>query len=104
MVLFQSAIYSACRKPCVSETGITRDTIFNRNDLAYQTVPPHNKPILRPMLPEDMVLHPENHQVECLDMEGSRLLSCKREFAINLVRCGMSAEDPLTWQGVHVLI
>ena len=104
MVLFQSAIHSACRKPYVSETGITRDTIFNRNDLACQTVPPHNKPILRPKLPEDMYLHPENHQVECLDMEGSRLLSCKREFAINLVRCGMPTEDPLTWQGVHVLI
>ena len=63
-----------------------------------------NKNKLRPKIQENMVLHPENCEVEHLDMPGARAMASRREFVITLTRCGLYFEDPPTWQGVYLLI
>ena len=59
---------------------------------------------VRPALPPDLLLHPENKQATLLDMPTARSVSAKREFLISLIRCGASAGDPLIWAAVHTLV
>ena len=102
--LFQLKVHPALRKPHLSETGLGRRDGPSEKVLPCQVVPSYNKPTVRPSLPDDMALYPENRQVEQLDMDGARTLSKKREFAISLLRLGLSPQDPLIWQGVHTLV
>ena len=54
MVLFQTTTQPSYRKPLVSETGITRGTVYDHSILPCQDVTPYEKPVLRPKLPENM--------------------------------------------------
>ena len=102
LVLFQDATVSTPQqKPPVSSTGVSRDDPILQTKLPCQEVPAHNKPVVRPSLPPDMILNPEHKQAELLDMQGARTTSSKREFAISLIRRGAATEDPLIWAGVH---
>lgn len=104
MVLFQQMSQPAGRKPPVSATGINRSNAYDKSVLPCQNVPPYEKPALRPSLPKDMVLVPDNAQVEHLDIQGARDTAAKHEFAISLARVGLDFQDPPTWQGVKTLI
>ena len=46
--------------------------------------------MVRPTLPTDMFLHPENKQTTLLDMQTARRVAAKREILISLIRLGMS--------------
>ena len=91
-------------KPPVSSTGLSHTDPILRTKLPCQEVDHHAKPVVRPALPPDMLLHPENKQATLLDMPTSRSVSAKREFLISLICCGASAGDPLIWAAVHTLV
>jgi len=75
-----------------------------RAKLSCQEVPPHAKPVVRPTLPADMLLHPENKQATLLDMQTARNAAAQQEFFISLIRLGASAEDPPIWAAIHTLV
>ena len=58
--LFQWKVHSALRKPRLSETGLGRRYGPSEKVLPCQVVPPYKKPTVRPSLPDDMALYPEN--------------------------------------------
>ena len=58
-------------------------------------IPPHAKPMVRPTLPPEMFLHPENKHATLLDMQTARSVAAKREFFISLIRLGTSAKHVL---------
>ena len=60
--------------------------------------------MVRPSLPLDMMLHPENKQAMLFDTKTARSVATKREFLINLIRIGTSAGDPQIWAAVHTLV
>ena len=73
LVLIQDAtVNRPLHKPHVSSTGLSfADSILQKR-LSCQEVPTHSKPVIRPTLPPDMLLHPENKQATLLDMEAAR--------------------------------
>ncbi len=78
-VLFQDAtINMPLHKPSVSSTGLSHANPILRTKLPCQEVPPHAKPVVRPTLPPDMLLHPENKQAMLLDMQTARSVAAKR--------------------------
>lgn len=105
LVLFQDAtVNRPLNKPPVSTTGLTCADPKLRTKLPCQEVPPHVKPVNRPALPPDMLLHPENRQAMLLDMQTARSVAAKREFLISLIRLGISARDPHIWAAIHTLV
>ena len=56
----------------VVEVGSCTGPIL-REKLSCQELPPHAKPMVRPTLPPDMFLHPENKQATLLDMQTARM-------------------------------
>jgi hypothetical protein len=105
LVLFQDAtVNRPLYKPPVSSTGLNHADPILRTKLFCQEVPPHNKPVVRPTLAADMMLHPENKLSTLLDMQTARSVAVKREFLISLIRLGASVEGPLIWAAVHTLV
>ncbi len=105
LVLFQDAtVNKPLFKPPVSSTGLSRTKPILKSKLPCQEVPHHAKPVVRPTLPQDMLLHPENEQVTILDMKTARTKATKQDFLISLIRLGASPKDPHIWAAVHTLV
>ena len=105
LVLFQDAtLNKPLHKPPVSSTGLSYSDSILQNTLPCQEVPPHAKPVVRPTLPPDMLLHPETNQATLLDMETARSVALKREFLISLICLGLPAGEPHIWAAVHALV
>ena len=91
LALFQDAtLNKTLNKPPVSSTGLSYTDRILRKALSCQEVPPHAKPMDRPTLLPDMIIHPENKQETLLDMQTARSVAAKREFLISLIRLGTS--------------
>ena len=67
MVLFQDAREKSLAKP-VSTISVSK-TVSSSNHLPCQVDVPYEKPLLRPNLPSDMLLSPENCVLEHLDTD-----------------------------------
>ena len=105
LVLFQDAtVNRPLSKPPVSNTGISRAHPILKKKLPCQEVPPHFKPIVRPALSQDMLLHPETKQATLLDTKTARNVATKREFTISVLRNGSDIENPHIWAAVHTLV
>ncbi len=105
LVLFQDATVSRpLHKPPVSSTGLSHNDSILQRSLPCQEVPAHVKPVVRPVLPPDMMLHPENKQAMLLDMQTAKNKAAKTEFLISLICLGESVEDPHIWAAVHTLV
>lgn len=92
------------QKSPVSGTELSQaDDILQRN-LPFQEVDDHAKPVVRPALPPDMLLHPENKQATLLHVATAKGLSGKHEFLISLIRSGVSGGDLLMQAAVHTLV
>ena len=105
LVVFQDAtVNRPLSKPTVSITGMSRAHPILKTKLPCQEVPPHIKPIVRPALSQDMLLHPETKQATLLDTQTARNVATKREFTISVLRNGSEIENPHIWAAVHMLV
>ena len=102
MVLFQDASEQPSAKPPVSSTN-ARSKVASATELPCQVVGPYAKPPVRPSLPANMLLTPENCNIIHLDTEVARNKAAKLEFCIHLVRTGLSQKSVL-WTASRVLI
>ncbi|KAH3868330.1 hypothetical protein DPMN_031473 [Dreissena polymorpha] len=93
LVVFQDvAANMPLSKPPVSNTGISRAHQILKTKLPCQEVPPHIKPIVRPALSQDVLLHPETKQATLLGTQTAQNVATKREFTINVLRNGPEIE------------
>ena len=105
LVLFHDAtVNRPLSEPPVSSSGISRAHPILRTKLPCHEVPSHIKPLVRPALSHDMLLHPENKQATLLDMQTARNVAAKRDFVVSCIRIGSSAENPQIWAAVHTLV
>ncbi|KAH3840203.1 hypothetical protein DPMN_113648 [Dreissena polymorpha] len=91
-------------KPPVSNIGISRAHSILKTKLPCQEVPPYLKPIVRPALSQDMLLHPEAKQATLLDTQTARNVATKREFTLSVLRNGSDIDNPHIWAAVHMLV
>ena len=106
-MLYQDKTKSSPRtKPKISESGVDPKLLEKQKKLPCQQVQPYPKPTERPSLPNDMKLHPENVQLDILDMKTARETAAKREFLITLLRVGLNrnTEETPIWSAVHTLV
>ena len=106
-VLFQDAtLTKPLQKPPVSATGLNRSQPRLRTTLKCQEVAVYNKPLIRPSLPDDMLLYPENSNIDSLFLIWLQLARKPlREFVIGLLRVGLAPAQPQTpiWAATHIL-
>ncbi|KAH3734225.1 hypothetical protein DPMN_040664 [Dreissena polymorpha] len=90
LVVFQDATVNRHQsKLTVSNTGISRAHPILKTKLPCQLeVPPHIKPIVRPALSQDMLLHPETKMATLFDTQTARNVVTKREFTLSVLRNG----------------
>ncbi|KAH3789794.1 hypothetical protein DPMN_167982 [Dreissena polymorpha] len=81
LVVFQDATVNRPNsKPTVFITVISRAHPILKTKLPCPEVPPHIKPIVRPALSQDMLLHPESKQDTLLDTQSARNVATNRDL------------------------
>ena len=71
--------------------------------LPCQEVLHHAKPAIRPSLPNDMLVCPEDVESRLLDADSTRNRAQLEEFVISLVRICNNDCYPETWAANHTL-
>ena len=76
-VVFQDAVNKPHSKPPVPFTGLRRSDRHLQQKLPCQIVPPHQKPVIRPILPPDIMLVKETCDITLLQTNRARELASR---------------------------